>query len=141
MPKFRHQYSPAVRVKQGPFEETLTKQSMQHECDINVILDRYQRTQIIDHYSKHAPKYGVYDPIDFKQAMDVITESNRMFMDLPSSMRNRFHNDPAEFLEFVQDENNAEEMRELGMYRVREPQDPAPDPAPVQEPSPEPPAQ
>jgi len=38
-----------------------------------------------------------------------------MFNDLPSSIRSRFGNDPAAFLDFVQDENNADEMVKLGL--------------------------
>jgi phage internal scaffolding protein len=38
-----------------------------------------------------------------------------MFNDLPSSIRSRFGNDPAAFLDFVNDEGNADEMIKLGL--------------------------
>ena len=38
-----------------------------------------------------------------------------MFADLPSSIRTKFNNDPAQYLDFVQDPEKLEEMRELGL--------------------------
>ena len=38
-----------------------------------------------------------------------------MFAELPSSLRTKFENKIGNFLNFVQDENNLEEMQELGL--------------------------
>ena len=38
-----------------------------------------------------------------------------MFEELPATIRKKFENDPAKFLDFVNDERNADEMVELGL--------------------------
>ncbi len=91
-----------------------TRQSMSKECDINNIMAGYQKRGAISHFSRHAPRYGFADSLEFHTAMNVVTEADRMFRDLPSTLRNRFA-DPGAFLDFVQDEANAEEMVELGL--------------------------
>ncbi len=101
------------------------RQSMRDECDINKIMAKYQKTGAIDHFSRHAPQYDFADSIEFHDAMNIVTEGNRMFADLPSSLRSRFEN-PGEFLDFVQDEGNAEEMVELGLRAPRTPSEAEP---------------
>ncbi len=106
-----------VRVSFGD-DPGRARQSMRDECDINKIMAKYQKTGAIDHFSRHAPQYDFADSIEFHDAMNIVTEGNRMFADLPSSLRSRFEN-PGEFLDFVQDEGNAEEMVELGLRAPR----------------------
>ena len=96
-------------------EDSLVVQSAKDECDINKILERYQRSGAIDHFAKYGPEYGVASRLDFQEAMNLVTSANTMFQDLPSSIRERFGNDPGAFLDFVGDAENAEEMAELGL--------------------------
>lgn len=107
---------------------SMTKTSFKDEVNINNIMARFQRTGAIDHYMKHAPTYGDATPVQLIDAQNIIAKANEMFDDLPSSIRKRFNNDPAQFLDFVQDENNAEEMVKLGLKS-----DKIPDPTLVQQ--------
>ncbi len=91
-----------------------TRQSMAAECDINKIMAKYQKTGAIDHFSRHAARYDFCEGIEFHDAMNIVKEGDRMFADLPSDLRSRFEN-PGAFLDFVQDEGNAEEMVKLGL--------------------------
>ena len=93
----------------------LTKQSFKDECNINKIMARFQRTGAIDHYAKHGPQYSDITSGNLHSAMNIISDAESMFEELPSSVRKKFQNDPAQFLDFVQDPNNLEEMRELGL--------------------------
>ncbi len=102
------------RVQVFAVGESRTRQSMQDECDINLIMFKYQKTGAIDHFSRHSVRYGFADSVTFHDALNVVKEGDRMFADLPSSLRGRFLN-PGAFLDFVQDEANAEEMVELGL--------------------------
>jgi len=92
-----------------------TKSDMKEESDINFIMAKYQRTGMIEFASRHEPEYMETDPVDFQEAMNTVNEANAMFADLPSSARKRFSNDPAEFLAFVQEEGNQEELYRLGL--------------------------
>lgn len=105
-----------------PFEtvgESLTHQSMAPECDINRIMLKWQKTGIIEHANTYQGQYGDFTnlPADYHVAMNQIVATNEMFMSLPSSLRKRFNNDPGQFLEFVEDEDNRDEMRKLGLLK------------------------
>jgi len=94
---------------------SMTKQSFTKECDINNILKKYQKTGALDHVNKHEASYGYATSDDFTASMEIIARGQKMFAELPSSIRTKFENDPAKFLDFVQDEKNTEEMQELGL--------------------------
>jgi len=96
-----------------------TRQSMRDECDINLIMAKYTKTGFIDHLSRHGESYGFATGVSFHEAMNVVTKADQMFDDLPAVARNRFHGDPAEFLDFVQDASNFDEMVELGLAPAR----------------------
>ncbi len=114
-----------LRVKgTGPFNRVRikfakngrTKQSMKDECDINKIMAKFQKTGALAHVNKHEAEYGFATSDDFASAMRTVTVAQEMFDDLPSSIRNRFGNNPAAFLDFVQDANNKKEGQELGLW-------------------------
>jgi len=96
-------------------EEGRTKQSHKDECDVNQIMARFQRTGAITHFNKHAAHYEDMTGFDYTTAMQQVAEAQSMFNELPSSLRDRFQHDPANFLNFVQDPANAPEARELGL--------------------------
>lgn len=111
-----------------------TRQEFEAECNINNIMRKYQKTGVLDHLIKYAPTYGDYDAIDFQTAMDTIKAGEEMFAELPSSVRKHFDNDPAAFMDFVQDPDNLDILREMGLAKPapespNEP-DPVPTPAP-----------
>ena len=106
--KYQRVYTPIG----GP---SLTKQSFKDECNINKIMAKFQRTGAIDHYSTYAEQYGDCTPMELADAQQIIINAQTMFDDLPSSVRKKFNNDPEEFLEFVQDEKNTEEMVQMGL--------------------------
>jgi len=110
----RHAYSGTnpVLLSCGP---SRTKQSFKAECDINTIMARYMETGITDFVNKHAPQYADVSKIDFQSCMDQVVKAQAMFDDLPSNIRDRFQNNPAAFIDFMSNENNAPEMRTLGL--------------------------
>lgn len=120
-PTMRKAYDaiPGVKLDFGD-EISLTRQDAKDECDINQIVDKFQRTGVIDHRNKYEAKYGFADSNDLHQAMNLITEAQQMFDELPSKARKRFNNDPGQFLDFVQDPANINEMETLGLATVRE---------------------
>ena len=110
----RHRFSKRIPVVSPPGKKK-AQQQFKDDCDINVIMAKFQRTGAISHVSKFQPDYGFASPTDFHQSMNIITEAQNMFDELPSSIRKRFNHNPAEFLEFVQDPENIDEARELGL--------------------------
>lgn len=98
-----------------------TKQSMAKECDINRIMARFQKTGALTHFRKFEGEYGFAPAVSFHESMDIVLKAQQMFNELPGKVRARFGNDPGEFLAFVQDEGNADEMVSLGLREPRTP--------------------
>lgn len=98
---------------------------------------KYQKTGAITHFTRHSPEYGFATSEDFSESMRVVATAQTMFAELPSSIRNRFENEPQQFLAFVQDDANAEEMVELGLAPPK-PESPREEPlaTPVGDPEP-----
>lgn len=119
-PRNRHQGSGPVRIS---FEGTQsrTEQHFKKECDVNQILAKYQRTGAITHWTQREPTYGEIPFGSLQEAIQMVEQAQESFNALPSQVRKRFQNDPAQFLAFVQDPSNAEEMAELGLRAARSP--------------------
>lgn len=103
-----------LTVDTGP---GMTEQSHKHETDMNYILRDYAKTGLIKHAREHEGRYDDVSVQDFQEAMFIVKEAENMFQALPSQIRKRFNQNPAAFLEFVQNPRNEDEMRRLGILR------------------------
>ena len=104
-----------VQVKMPDDEVVLTEQQHAKTVDIRNIMAKYRKTGMVDHLNRFQGKYGDFpDASDFHASMNVIAEANSMFESIPAHVRAKFRNDPAQFLDFIQDADNREEMIELG---------------------------
>ena len=117
---------------------SMTKQSFVEECDIKNILADYNSTGQIRHLNPKAAElqYAELPPAqDFQEALNTVLNGQAAFAALPSSLRNRFGNDPANFLEFMADPSNQDEAIKLGLATDnRPPEVPSSPPEPVPEP-------
>lgn len=103
-------------------EKDRTKQSMKDECDVNRIISNYTKTGLLTPVTQDPGIYvDVSEVGDYKSALAQIDLAEGMFNQLPSTIRAKFRNDPAEFLDFASDETNKEEM--IGMGLLPEEQD------------------
>ncbi len=118
--KFQSAYGPKIKVSLD-FEggETRAKQAHRDECDINMIMAKFVKTGVMDHQQKHQESYGFATSIELHEALSTVAKANSMFEDLPSSIRTKFHNQPGEFLDFVQDPENTAELVELGLATAK----------------------
>lgn len=99
--------------------ESFVQQHMKDECDINFIMAKYQKTGLIEHVNNVQGRYGDFVSSDnYLDAMNAVLDAKAAFATLPSSLRSRFANDPAKFLEYVHDESNRDEMIKLGLIEV-----------------------
>ncbi len=111
-----------------------TKQSFLDECDVNFIMNKWKRTGELPPGNPRPPTYGDFSNVDdYLQAQNSIAEADQAFAALPSWVRNRFQNSPAELIDFLADARNQAEADKLGLTRP-----PAPEPEPTPEPDPEP---
>ena len=112
----RFHYAAPARCDQHVGGETMTQQHMAEACDINNIMARYEETGLIDHLNQYQGEYGDFTVMpDFHTAMNKIKAAEEMFLTLPAKVREKFENDPGSFVEFATNEDNLDEMRELGL--------------------------
>jgi len=105
-----------MRVQFHPEGPSRTKQSFAAECDINTILAKYAKTGLIEHVKRYGGFYGdLPNGADFQTHLNAVIAGQDAFNSLPAKIRDKFHNDPAQFLAFVDDVENAEEMVTLGL--------------------------
>ena len=121
-----------------------TKQSFKDETDVNQIIARHTRMGTLSHLEQWGGQYGDWSDFDFQEAQNQIASAKSMFEELPSAVRNRFSNSPEQFLEYVNNPENAKDLAtklpELAAERTRplpRPKDVV-DPDPTPEPEPEP---
>lgn len=120
MPLIKKHYEKSARVSFKTTGPSLTHQSMTDECDINQIMQRWQKTGIIEHRNTYEGQYADFTntPADYHESMNAVLKADEMFGTLPSSVRRRFHNDPGNFLEFVADPNNSDELIKMGLAKA-----------------------
>ena len=100
---------------------SMTKQSHTDECNINLIMKRFERTGVLEHVTTYSPQWGDFSdtPSSYSDAINQVQAANDMFLSLPSALRARFDNDAGAYIDFVQDPSNAEELRELGLTKLK----------------------
>lgn len=92
-----------------------TKQEFVDDCDINKIVERFTRTGMLPP-PRGVQLYGDFSEVgSYHEAHLAIQHANDTFAELPSHIRTRFHNDPGAFLKFLDNDENLEEARSLGL--------------------------
>lgn len=117
-PQFQSNYSPKIKVSLTfPANSPFTKQEFRDECDINVLMSKYMSNGEIPALNQAAPQYLDVTGYDYQTAANLVAGAQSLFNELPSSLRNRFDNDPGQFLQFCSDSSNREEMKTLGLLK------------------------
>jgi len=97
---------------------SLTKQSMKDECDINLMMARYQATGVMPSGMLPGQREAAFgdfsEGFDYMEAQSRILKAQEAFQSLPSRVRERF-GDPSEIIEFLADPGNLEEAIKLGL--------------------------
>lgn len=108
------------RVQKFFTKPSRTQQNFRDECDINMIVSRYKKTGLLTHVKYSS---GTFEDLtllpDYKEAMNVIAIGTEAFASVPAKLRARFNNDVGEFLQFVHDPLNEDELVKLGLAKAR----------------------
>lgn len=92
------------------------QQNLQSETDINLMMAKYQKTGLFTHVNKYAGQYGDFSGVpDYKTGLERVQAAEEMFMSLSATVRDRFNNDPAKFIDFATNADNLEEMQKMGL--------------------------
>lgn len=108
-------YGPKTRVSLTFTTQGRTKQSFKDECDINLIMRRFEVTGDLAHVNRRTPIFGDFPSMDFAEAMAIVIKAREDFASLSSEIRDRFANDPARLLHFLEDPANVDEAVKLGL--------------------------
>lgn len=96
-----------------------TKQSDKDQCDINFIMKKYSKSGDLSLLNRRVASYGeVFDDIGYVEAFNRVEAVNSLFASLDAVTRERFGNDPKQFLAFGADPANVNELVELGILDV-----------------------
>ena len=103
------------RVRYQTTGKPLTEQSHKKDCDIRFIMKKAEKTGMLTHVNNNQASYmDLASRPEFMEAQIVLAEAKSVFETIPAKVREKFKNDPAEFLEFIQNEENRETITELG---------------------------
>lgn len=104
------------RVTSDPVGQSRTKQAFKDEVDINQILRKHEKGLTVEHLNRYQGQYGDFiNAGDYHSDLNKIVEAEVAFLSIPAEIRAVFNNDPAQFLEFAQDPDNLDEMRNMGL--------------------------
>lgn len=113
--QFRTQYSKPVAVTLKCLEKSLTQQQFKDEVDINKMLAKFKIGVSLPG-PVALPSYGDFTGIkDYRSALDAVRSASAAFASLPLAVRQRFQNDPQQFLEFATNADNLDALREMGL--------------------------
>lgn len=97
------------------FGKSLASQSEAAETDINRIMARVAKGQVILSNAGE-PFYGDVSAFEgLQDSLIKVQDANALFMQFPWNVRERFHNDPVEFVDFMSDPKNVKEAIDLGL--------------------------
>lgn len=104
-------------------QSTKVRQSEKDNCDINKIMERFNRTGQLPSVKQIPPRYGEAIPVDYQTALQIVKESKDAFNQLPAKARQYFGHDPQNFMLALQDtsEDNTKKLLELGILQTIKP--------------------
>ena len=123
---------------------SLTEQHHKDDCDMHFIMRKFEKTGQIEHLNTIKPVYAdLLAQPSFEQQVNSIAQMTEAFNTAPAKVRERFGNNPGEWLEWLSNPDNRKEIEDYGYdashLPVREtPAEPVATPAAPEAPPPEP---
>ncbi len=100
------------RIQPKKYTDGRTKQCFKDECNIQKIMARAEKAGTISHLQKYEGVYADYSDFDFFEQTQKLTQGREIFDALPAELRREFGQSPAAFFNYVNDPENAEDLRE-----------------------------
>uniref|UniRef100_A0AAU8B267 Internal scaffolding protein n=1 Tax=Dulem virus 159 TaxID=3145636 RepID=A0AAU8B267_9VIRU len=122
---WRTQFAKGERDKGLEFTTpSLTRQEFKEDCEISSIIERFKSTgmthdpSFIAGKTRQTPFFADLTQVpDYQSALHIVETAKEQFANLPSSLRARFNNDPAQLLAFVANPQFKEEAQQLGLLK------------------------
>lgn len=97
-------------------DKSLAQQHMKDDCDINILMERYIVTGEIRQLATPPLQGDFTNTQTYQEALNLMIQARQSFEALPAKVRSRFDNDPALFVDFCSQEENRDEMRQMGLW-------------------------
>lgn len=107
----------------GTYKPCQTDQTGKDTVDLNAVMKRYEKTGKLTELIQlgmggEGGFYGDFtDAPTFQEALNITIHAQQQFALLDAAVRERFKNDPAQFLAFVGDQKNVDEMEKMGLLK------------------------
>lgn len=112
---------------------SMTKQSFKNQCDVNFIVEQFDRTGALTHFARGRPEYAdVSESADLQTSIEAVKLAGENFAGLPSAVRAAAQNDPVLFLEMSSNQLGMDALVEAGLWGEK-PKEPAVEPGPEPE--------
>ena len=125
--EFQTAYGEKVKVQSINDDPTMTKQALKDDADVNKIIKKYNRVDLMKQAYELEAIYGEIDSQDLQEAMNKVIAAEQAFEQVPSEIREQFGNDPGRWIDYATNKENLEQMRAWGFAPRKEPE-----PSPVQ---------
>ncbi|WNK13011.1 MAG: internal scaffolding protein [Microvirus sp.] len=97
-------------------DKTRTQQHLAEETDINFIVKRYLVSGEVPQHQLPPLNADFNQVSSLQEALDLVVEARESFQSLDADVRARFRNDPIEFVAFMENPKNADEIRKMGLW-------------------------
>jgi len=97
--------------------EDRAKQSFKNDCDINVLMKRFEKTGVLPDFGNRIPQFADVSALDFTESANQVARVRGAFSMLDARTRARFENRPELMLEFIADPSNRAEAVKLGLVK------------------------
>lgn len=98
-------------------EPSMTQQSDMADADINIIMQRYGATGQLPQVQLEALSGDFTTVGDYRACVERIKAAEEAFMNVDAKVRKEFDNDPARFIEFVNNPENKEQLQKWGLAK------------------------
>ena len=112
--KLRNQYS-RLRSQKEFTGESQTQQQFKDECDINNVVRQFAKNGTTHHLNNSKPNYGLATADTYHDAMNIVVEAQQEFEALPAEIRKKFGHSPENFLEYIENPENAQSLYDMGI--------------------------
>lgn len=107
-----------LAVKKEITQPSMTKQADKAACDVNAIMAKYHKTGVITSINRRQPRYDdVSNATNYHDAINIVLEAEEAFAGLSAKVRKAFDNDPGQLLAALDDPEQHDMLRELGILQ------------------------
>lgn len=94
----------------------MAQQQYKDSCDVNKIMEKYEKTGQITHLAKTQGRYAnLGEPQDLMEAIIIKERADKAFETLPAKIKAMANHDPVQFIKMLQDPQYDDVLQEYGV--------------------------